>query len=292
MNALETINTIIKEKVLLESELKYCLVDNNKIPFDVHNNRARPNHIEDFTNINTLLTSNTLNNYKGIGISIQGSNVSAIDVDHCFSIPFNYESIDERGIDVLSMFIDLTYCEFSFSGTGLRILLKNDIIEDEHYYIKNSNQQIEFYQPNKSYRYVTITGRTLNHKTINFVNKGTLVEFMDKYLRHNLTLLKKETPIYNCSTNSTTINAKLKFLYLKNPLFQDLWFSNAPGSGKDESERDYQIISYLYENVTQDKNTLKELFESSPYFKSKDKKHINKWEYNNFRYFEYIWNHL
>ena len=94
--------------------------------------------------------------------------------------------------------------------------------------------------------------------------------------------IKKSINIYN----------KLRYEYLKNPIFQDLWFSIAPGSGKDESERDFQIISYIYEHITKNKTEVKEMFESSPYFKSKDAKHINKWNYDNYRYFDYIWSHL
>ena len=86
--------------------------------------------------------------------------------------------------------------------------------------------------------------------------------------------------------------AKVKVAYLKNYNFQDLWFGVAPGSNKDESERDYFIISYLFSNVTTNKNIIKELFEMSPYYKSKDSKHIYKWKYSDFRYFNFIYNSI
>ena len=84
----------------------------------------------------------------------------------------------------------------------------------------------------------------------------------------------------------------VKVKYLKDIIFQNLWFNNAPGSGKDESERDYHLVVYLYQNITQDKDLLKKIFESSPFFKSKDNKHVYKWNYNNFRYFNYIYNNV
>ena len=37
---------------------------------------------------------------------------------------------------------------------------------------------------------------------------------------------------------------------------------------------------------------LKKIFENSPYFKSKDQKHMRKWDYQDFRYYDYIYDHL
>ena len=81
----------------------------------------------------------------------------------------------------------------------------------------------------------------------------------------------------------------VRYKYLKDYNFQDLWFTKAPGSGKDESERDYHLVAYLYENITQDKNLLKQIFESSEFFKTKDWKHVNKWKNQNGRYFNYLY---
>ena len=80
--------------------------------------------------------------------------------------------------------------------------------------------------------------------------------------------------------------------YLRNMNFQDLWFTTAPGSGKDESERDYHLVAYLFENVTQDKDLLKQIFESSRFFKTKDSKHLYKWTNQNYRYFNYLYDRI
>ena len=81
-----------------------------------------------------------------------------------------------------------------------------------------------------------------------------------------------------------------KAKYLKDMTFQNLWFTPAPGSGSNESERDYHLVAYLYENITQDKELLKKIFETSPFFKSKDFKHRNKWTQQDGRYFNYLYN--
>ena len=81
----------------------------------------------------------------------------------------------------------------------------------------------------------------------------------------------------------------VKYNYLSNNKFQNLWFVPAPGSGSNESERDYEMLCYLFENVTQDKDMLKKIFEESDFFKSKDWKHVNKWKNQDYRYFNYLY---
>ena len=85
---------------------------------------------------------------------------------------------------------------------------------------------------------------------------------------------------------------RVRSLYLTNLEFQDLWFGEAPGSGSNESQLDFHLIAMLMRNVTRDREMLIEIFEASPYFKTKDWKHVNKWNYNNHRYFNYIYDHI
>ena len=84
----------------------------------------------------------------------------------------------------------------------------------------------------------------------------------------------------------------VKKLYLKDYRFQDLWFGKAPGSGRNESELDYQLLSMIYENITQDYDMIKQLFESSSYYLSKDQNHIYKWTSSDNRYFKYVYEQI
>ena len=289
MNSIDCIEKIANTH-LIECDLKYCLVKSDKHPYKIDGNPARPNTIEDFVSFEELLNCKRLKRYAGIGISIQASNICAIDVDHCFSIKNNVSSGDERAKYFLEKFSD-AYCEFSFSGTGLRVLFKSNPISEysEKYYIKNEKNGIEFYQPNKCFRYVTITGNTIFNNEVIFVKEDRLVDFLENLMK------RSSEKVYEISTTKEELHSFeelrqiTKYHLLKNPRFQDLWFENAPGSGKDESERDFYILSYLFENVTQDKQMLKDLFESSPFFKSKDDKHVFKWTNQDFRYFDYLY---
>lgn len=296
MNALDTINNIINNTYLPLADLKYCLVNKDKIPFKINGENAKPNDINDFVDIDTLLNCNNLEDYSGVGISIQGSNISAIDVDKCFEIPFDINSADDRALDIIQRFFDYAYIEFSFSGKGLRVLFKQEIIENysKTFYIKNESNGIEFYQPSQSYRYVTITGRVINNKEIN-TNKDfshIILKFLNDYMKRPEKIKKEIVVIEEDNRSIEEIMKKVKSKLLIDYIFQEKWFSRAPGSNSNESEIDFYLLSYLYEHVVQDKEKLKIVFETSPYFKSKDKKHLSKWMRGNYQYYNYIYERL
>lgn len=291
MNALDVIFNISENEEL--QKLKYCLIDQNKIPYRYDGLNARPNKLEDFVNFETLLDCDNFEKYAGIGISIQASQITAIDVDKCFSIPFNLDSSDDRAKDVIERFKNIAYIEFSFSGTGLRVLFQQPLIMNysEQYYIKNDKNKIEYYQPSNSYRYVTITGKTIVNNKIFTTNdySSIIFDFLNHYMKREIR--EKSTKVFSNETDEE-IKKRLKTQLLLDFNFQETWFSKAPGSNSNESQLDYYLIHFLYDNVVKDKEKLRITFESSPYFKSKDKKHINKWLYNNYRYYNYIYEHL
>jgi len=287
MNALVTLNYILNTK-LLANDLRYCLVSKDKKPFRIDGSPCRPNVDTDFVDLTTLAEVIDLENYAGIGISVTASKISAIDVDHCFSEPFDITSGDERAKYFIEQFKDIAYIEFSFSGTGLRILFITDTIKDytKTYYIKNSQYNIEYYQHSGSARYVTITGRAIANNTIQKIEVrhllGFLVKFMKKpEFKHNYIEEKEETR----TLNELLIEAKR--LYLKNIQFQRLWFKKAPGSHSNESELDYELIAFIYEKITTDRDMVRQIFEASDYYKSKDFKHISKWKKDDYRYFNF-----
>lgn len=293
MSAIDVL-TRLSETHLLEADLKYCLVSSDKRPFKIDNTPAKPNEMNDFVNFETLLQHTSLESYAGVGISIQASNICAIDVDHCFKTAFDAMTADYRAKDILERFADYAYCEFSFSGKGLRILFRQKVMEDYSikYYIKNERYGIEFYQPSKSFRYVTVTGMTISDNQIidevpelNEVVHQFLEDYMIRPIRvsFDVKTQAEETRTFE------QLLVEVKRFYFKNRQFQDSWFAIAPGSGKDESEKDYKLIALLYENITQDKDMIKKLFESSPYFKTKDSKHIFKWTYQEGRYYNYVY---
>lgn len=296
MSALDTFKRIIDNENLANANFKYCLVNENKIPFKINNTIVSPNKVNDFVDLEELNDLEIIKNYAGIGISIQASNITAIDVDKCFSKEFDLESADERALDIISRFLECAYIEFSFSGKGLRILFRQDLIENYSlkYYIKNDNYNIEYYQPNRSFRYVTLTGKTIINNPINS-NKDfshIIINFLDDYMKKPEKIKKNINTTKEDNKTIEQLLKKVKSKLLTDFIFQEKWFSKAPGSNSNESEIDYYLLSYLYENITQNKEKLRLIFESSPYFKSKDNKHLKKWTYNDYRYYKYIYERL
>lgn len=301
MTALEALHNIKSDNTLRSAKMKFCLVSSNKHPLKLDGTNARPNHVEDFVDLDELEKASNLEQYAGLGVSIQASNITAIDVDKCFSVPFELESADDRAIDVIRTFMDVAYIEFSFSGRGLRVFYRQPEIEDysSKYYTKAEQYGIEYYQPSCSFRYVTITGRTIVSHSLESSEsfRDTIETFLNKYMKKKAMLTSKPLVNLDDSLSLDELMKNVKKLYLKNNFFQDRWFdtehlfSNIPGRSQ-ESHHDYQLLALIYENITHDRNKVKYVFEQSPYFKSKDYKHMQKWTKNDYRYFNFQFDSL
>ncbi len=284
MTAFDVITAIADNENLQDDSLRFCFVNQDKVPYNGLC-PARPNNIEDFVPI-YMLNLGQSTKFAGLGLSIQASKICAIDVDHCFEKPFEVASADSRAQEIINLFGDHTYIEFSFSGTGLRLFFKANPIPDysKHYYIKNSKRQIEYYYPEGSNRYVTITAKQIINKPINYVSRELLQKFLDTYM-----LRPQKLNTGNSGAPAIdNIDAALLHFLRSDKSFQDNWFDKAPGSGSNESERDFFLIKFIFDNITQNKDQIKELFERSPFFKSKDRKHKYKWEKSENRYFNYL----
>lgn len=299
MSAIDIINNILYNNNLSTYQFKYCLVTKDKIPYTINNTMVKPNNVQDFCDLYDLVSCMSLDDYVGIGISIQASNICAIDVDHCFEKPFDINTCDDRGKQIIELFKNKAYIEYSFSGTGLRLLFKADNIKNyiENYYIKNDKTHCEFYQPSNPARYVTITGKFIYNNPV--INDATneLHDFLDTFMKRQYKLSLNQN-ITDTEENRSyeTLMKLVKSLYRKNFFFQDIWFdtkhlSDYKGQSL-ESHKDFTLCKYLYDHITKNKDMLKKIFESSPYFKTKDQKHIYKWEYNNNRYYNYMYARL
>nr|DAJ55470.1 MAG TPA: Primase-pol, Primase, REPLICATION [Caudoviricetes sp.] len=289
MTALSVIESIGANDYLRKADfLRYCFVNKQKVPFQYNGtDSARPNVSSDFVPLGQLDLTKAAE-FAGVGVSIQASGICAIDIDKCFRVPFDLSTADGRAQDIINIFGDKTYIEFSFSGTGLRILFRAAPISDyeKRYYIKNSRTQCEYYYPQGSNRYVTMTGRTIIYAGINFLPEAILKVFLDTYM---IRPIKSASGSAREPIQGDRNNLLLHFLRT-NKSFQDNWFDKAPGSGSNESERDFFLLKFIFENISNNQEEAKTIFEESPFFKSKDRKHIYKWTRADNRYFNYLYN--
>lgn len=278
MNSKDFINNILRTD-LKAHPFKWCFVGDKKIPLQKNGLPLSTNNQEHFINFNELMTCSRT--FKGVGFSVNFSNITAIDVDKCFAEPFNISSINEIGAKMLIMFNN-HYCEFSYSGTGLRIIFFNDNKIDNYtntYYIKNQKLQLEMYMQDFKARYVTITGCYIFNEPIKQINNDLLFEFLNTYMLKPI-LPKKE--VKHEDKDYEQCKKELKKHLIANDKLITKWTDNALGSFRGESERDFYLILYIYEHITTDPLIIKTLIEQSPYWISKDKKHKHKWEKTNY----------
>lgn len=297
MSAVDTLLNIVNNQHLSEYPFRYCVATNLKVPYTVKNKIAHPNESRDFVDLDTLIKCESLDKYDAIGISVQCSNICAIDVDKCFSKKFDISSGDERAKDVIQMFKDKAYIEFSYSGKGLRILFLGQNIENysDKYYIKNTKTGCEYYQPKNSARYVTLTGRTIYDNSLYLLRDMTTVfEFLEKYMKKPV-ITEHKVENANDEKSLEKLMKVVRKHYNLYHTFQEMWFDDKHYLVNDlsqESDSDFRLLRYLYSHITQDEELLRLVFEQSTYFKSKDEKHVKKWKASNYRYFHYMYQHL
>lgn len=304
MSALDCIERLSNIN-LIRANNKYCLVDDNKIPYRIDDKKTSPNNKDDFFSFEELFLNKSLEKYKSVGISVQFSEICGVDIDHCFEKINDFGSGDNRAKEIYEIFKDFSYIEFSFSGKGMRVIFKSNSINNYkiNYYVKNSNNQIEFYQPtyneedNISYRYLTLTGNVIidnyKNKNISSTNQTKVIEFLEKFMKRSKPLkIHSNNEFYNDDRDLLTLMKKVRIMLLKDGLFQDNWFDKAPGYGSNESERDYYLVHYIFDNITKDPEKIIEIFEQSEFYKSKDFAHKNKWNRNEHIYFYQMYKNM
>lgn len=294
MSAADCIERIINTK-LAGSNMKYCLMTADKLPKMIDGSVAFPNNDSCFVPLETLAECRNLNDYASVAVSVVASKISAIDIDHCLAVQYDFNSASDLAKEIVNMFKDWAYIESSFSGYGLRILFRQPTMQDykSNYYIKNSKLGIEFYQHDLPARYVSVTGNVIFDNSIDCEDNhiDIIQSFADKYMKRDKPLIANASSDVD-DTSIDDLMKKVRKMYRNDFMFQELWFKPAPGSNADESERDYKLVAMLYENVTKDKDKIMQIFMQSKFFKTKDTKHLNKWKNQNHRYFNYIYENV
>lgn len=247
--------------------------EKGKVPYDVKNGTlAKSNDKSTFYSFKTIL--NYVQNYLvfdknnamlgGIGLGIFNG-FSAIDIDHC---------VDENGVisDMAQDIIDYcqSYTEFSPSKTGIRIIFKTNLknFDKTKYYTNNRKIGLEVYIEGATNKFVTITGNAVFPCDINEVD---ILYVLNKYMLKSATNNAIQSKTGNSGYADIT-----KFLNTDTKL-SELWNSQASGSGGNESEVDLALCSKLAFYLNKDADAIDTAFQDSPFFKSKDNEHKNKW---------------
>ena len=242
------------------------LTDKGKIPIDISTGKmARSNDRTTFTTYSNAFQA--LSKYYqineqgqqtgGLGLGIFNG-YSAIDIDHCV----NDGVINDLARDVIDYCA--SYTEYSPSGNGIRIIFKTDTELDKAiHYINNSKLGLEIYISDQTNKYVTITGDVLYPANIVYVD---LTYILEKYMKKD-----RAEPTVTALTFDIT-------KYANDSKLQELWNGTAPGAHANESELDLALCSKLAYYSKGDYLAIDKAFRNSPYYQSKDKEHLHKWE--------------
>lgn len=250
------------------------LTDKGKIPYDVmRGSLAKSNDRNTFypymtliKKIGSYLRQDENGKYLGgIGLGIFNG-FSAIDIDHCISEDGSISSMAQEIIDYCQ-----SYTEISPSGTGIRIIFKTDFenFDKTVYYTNNQKIGLEVYIEGATNKFVTITGNVLYPSEVSNVN---IKYILDKYMLKN-----KPKSNQNSEPDIIISDFDIEKFLCKDKKLNELWFSVASGSHGNESETDLALCNKLAFYCQKDFYLIAEMFESSPYFASKDTEHYNKW---------------
>ena len=280
----------------MKEEGKFCLHE-NKIPKKRRYSKlynASPNNRNDFSSYDSILRDyNSIKSDKiGVGIGIFDS-LCGIDLDHCFK----EGKPSQVAIDILKKM--KSYTEKSLSGEGLHIFFKlkpEEQIEVNQmtHYIKMNEKQLqengfkdtgglELYQGTKDNRYLTLTGdKFLKIDEIREISKEELQDIIETYMKRPEKNISTTSQTFNQSSINYDKQDKTDEDFLNIGLEKDdelirLWNETPSGSGGNESETDFSLLTKLAFWTNRNEELMIQAFESSPYFSRKDDKHQTKW---------------
>lgn len=281
----------------MKEEGKFCLHE-NKIPKKRRYSKlynASPNNKNDFSSYDSIVKDyNSIKSDKiGVGIGIFDS-LCGIDIDNCFN---SEGKPSEVAIDILKRM--KSYTEKSLSGKGLHIYFKmkpEEQIEINQmtHYIKMNEEQLqtngikgtkglEVYQGTKDNRYLTLTGnKYLKIDEIREISSNELQQILDKYMKRPERTYQATNQSFNQSSIDYDKQDKTDEDFLNIGLQKDdtliqLWNETPSGSGGNESETDFSLLTKLAFWTNCNEALMIQAFESSPYFSKKDDKHHTKW---------------
>lgn len=254
------------------------LSDRGKVPYDLVTGRlAKSNDKSTFHSWDVALKNiSKYYNYNkdgkltgGLGLGIFNG-YSAIDIDHCIDEDGNLSEMAMDVIDYCS-----TYTEVSPSGTGIRLIFKtNTPLEKDYYYINNQKIGLEIYLSDQTHKFVTITGDVKFSANIADIDISYI---LDKYMQkrgvgvqHNVDIDVDTGEVVESDFDASQFFNDIKF--------KELWQGVAPGSGANENELDLALCNKLAYYLKGNYQAINKAFISSPYYATKDTKHMKKWE--------------
>lgn len=261
----------------LKQHALFCtwkLEPQGKVPYNpVANVRAKSNNRNTFHPYHTILkyipefyaVDENGNSIGGLGLGIFNG-YSAIDIDDCVGTDGTLSELARDIIDYCH-----TYTEYSPSAKGIRLIFKTStLINKETHYINNQNLGLEIYISDNTNKFVTLTGEAIHNYDINDLD---ITYIVNKYMQKH----EKKYGAVTDYVDGDDLDIKLRNKMRVSAKFREIWDKVAPGDGADESETDLLLCNMLADVFEGNYAAIEDAFTQSPYYKSKDDKHKNKW---------------
>lgn len=183
----------------LKRDGKFCLWRSEKrdgkttkVPYRTDGKHCSSTNPDDFAPFGDAVAAWSRGGYDGIGLMVE-SNISAIDIDHCWKdgklTPMAQEIVDTMD----------SYTETSPSGNGLHIIFNAGgfAYGKDRYYINNRNIGLEVYVAGATDRYVTVTGNVVRSRGIEMRGEQ-LLGIAEKYMRRSSNAKTSVIPPGSC----------------------------------------------------------------------------------------------
>ena len=281
---IQTYVTGLPKEVLQDARFCVCRVG-SKVPYNPKTKSAcSPTEVEDFLPFSEISPYLADSRYDVIGIKVGTGGVCAIDIDGCVT----EQGLSDLAIEIIEHFH--SYTELSPSGTGIRILFHSKAQHDyERHYSKNSKINVESYPLNNNGRMVRLTGMDIPNFPYREVSEDEYLEFCQKYMARAIPVGRTSTNIImdeGAEVDAGRLEALL-FQVRKHQLLRSLWSGNY-FTDKSDSETDFALVMHIVKHVTNKYSEIKAVFEAGRWFRLKDKRHLDKWNYNKNQYLKDI----
>lgn len=152
-----------------------------KVPYNPRTGgKAQSTNPDTFAPYKAALEAMETGKYSGIGVGVFGT-LGAIDIDDCLS---DTGELSDMACDIMETM--QAYCEWSPSGSGLRILFtvpEGFQYDKNKFYVNNQRIGLEVYIAGATAKYVTVTGNDLT-PGLDLEERGEqLLAVLEKYMR-------------------------------------------------------------------------------------------------------------
>ena len=266
----------------------FCVCNEEKKP----KYPTKPNDLDTFFPFDEAIKA--IGKGERLGIGIWGA-LCGIDIDKCI--------VDGVISDDAKTIIDLfpeAYIEYSPSHTGLHLLFlsKEQHKDKDIYYTKPTQKYLksigltgmkglEFYQGMTDHRYFTVTGDVYQQQDTKVGVDGTrILDFLNTYMKKPIPTVPHTDVEYTEDDEEDKAWFKFSHIIYKNsdflnifPSVQSLFdsFYSTDHTG-DESSEDFKLMSKLAFWCNNNPRVMQGAFELSEWYKTKDAKHLEKWD--------------